>query len=47
MSRYVVSLGGNALGNNADEQKEIISYFSYCLLLTFIITLIIISSVKF
>ena len=22
MSRYVVSLGGNALGNNAEEQKE-------------------------
>lgn len=24
MSRYVVSLGGNALGNNADEQKELL-----------------------
>ena len=25
MSRYVVSLGGNALGNNAEEQKELVS----------------------
>ena len=24
MSRYVVSLGGNALGNNAEEQKELL-----------------------
>ena len=24
MSRYVVSLGGNALGNNAEEQKELV-----------------------
>ena len=24
MSRYVISLGGNALGNNAEEQKELI-----------------------
>ena len=23
MSRYVISLGGNALGNNAEEQKEL------------------------
>ncbi|MCQ2802399.1 MAG: carbamate kinase [Bacilli bacterium] len=25
MSRYVVSLGGNALGNNAEEQKQLVS----------------------
>ena len=25
MSRFVVSLGGNALGNNAEEQKELVS----------------------
>ena len=24
MSRYVVSLGGNALGNNTEEQKELL-----------------------
>ena len=24
MSRYVISLGGNALGNNAEEQKELL-----------------------
>ena len=24
MARYVVSLGGNALGNNAEEQKELL-----------------------
>ena len=24
MSRYVVSLGGNALGNNAEEQKALL-----------------------
>ena len=24
MSRYVISLGGNALGNNADEQKRLL-----------------------
>ena len=24
MSRYVISLGGNALGNNANEQKELL-----------------------
>ena len=26
MSRYVVSLGGNALGNNAEEQKELLKH---------------------
>ena len=25
MSRYVISLGGNALGNNAEEQKRLVS----------------------
>ena len=25
MSRFVVSLGGNALGNNAEEQKKLVS----------------------
>ena len=24
MSRYVISLGGNALGNNAEEQKQLL-----------------------
>jgi carbamate kinase len=26
MSRYVISLGGNALGNNAEEQKKLLKY---------------------
>ncbi len=26
MSRYVISLGGNALGNNADEQKQLLRH---------------------
>ncbi len=31
MSRYVISLGGNALGNNADEQKRLLSHVAHAI----------------
>lgn len=31
MSRYVISLGGNALGNNAEEQKKLLSYVAHAI----------------
>lgn len=31
MSRYVISLGGNALGNNADEQKRLLNHVAHAI----------------
>lgn len=31
MSRYVISLGGNALGNNAEEQKKLLTYVAHAI----------------
>jgi carbamate kinase len=31
VSRYVISLGGNALGNNADEQKRLLSHVAHAI----------------
>ncbi len=31
MSRYVISLGGNALGNNAEEQKKLLQYVAHAI----------------
>lgn len=31
MSRYVISLGGNALGNNAEEQKKLLKYVAHAI----------------
>lgn len=31
MSRYVISLGGNALGNNADEQKRLLMHVAHAI----------------
>jgi len=31
MSRYVISLGGNALGNNAEEQKKLLKHVAYAI----------------
>lgn len=31
MSRYVISLGGNALGKNADEQKRLLTHVAHAI----------------